>query len=524
MRALISRRSPGLLARSAPMFVFAVALLGAPAPAAQLEFPAGLEWLNTEDPLTMRGLRGKIVLVDFWTYCCINCIHVIPDLKRLEKEFPNELVVIGVHSGKFKAEGKTDNIRQAILRYRIEHPVVNDAEYKIWNGWGVRSWPTLALFEPTGKLHYAKAGEGAYETFEPKIKALIRKYRDVLDRKPRHFRLERHKGGEKGLAFPGKVLADAARDRLFVADSGHNRIIVATLDGTVLDVAGSGKEGLKDGTFKKAHFRQPQGMTFDGKTLYVADTENHAIRALDLAARTVKTVAGNGEQYRRGSPAKGGVIRLASPWDLLLHKKRIYIAMAGPHQIWIMDPATGRVGPYAGSGREDILDGPLREARLAQPSGLTTDGTFLYFADSETSAIRVCDFKLAGKVETIVGKGLFKFGDKDGYGDEVRLQHPLGVVAVGKKIYVADTYNNKIKRLGPWSRQCETVFGSGEPGANDGEGKKAAFDEPGGISHANGKLYIADTNNNAVRVADIASGQVSTLKLKGLEKFKPAKP
>jgi thiol-disulfide isomerase/thioredoxin/sugar lactone lactonase YvrE len=488
------------------------------------DFPEGMQWLNTEKPISLRDLRGKIVLLDFWTYCCINCIHVIPDLKKLEKKYANELVVIGVHSAKFNGERDIDNIRQAVLRYEIEHPVVNDWQMEIWQQYGVRAWPTLMLIDPAGKVIGYVSGEGIYEPFDKLISKVIEKFdaRGQIDRRPFKLKLERTRAPASMLAFPGKVLADEKSRQLFIADSNHNRVVVLSLDGyEVKEVIGTGEIGMADGSFESATFNHPQGMALDGRTLYVADTENHAIRAVDLDRRAVVTIAGTGKQASRIDQlgGQGKQTELNSPWDLVLHNGMLYIAMAGPHQLWKMNPKTGGVVPYAGSGRENIIDGPLDQAALAQPSGITTDGTKLYFADSEVSAIRSADLDPSGNVETIVGEGLFEFGDKDGKANEVRLQHPLGVVYHEGALYVADTYNNKIKRITAKDKSSQTFLGTGEEGISDGE--RATFDEPAGVSVAFGKLYIADTNNHAIRVADLKTKRVETLQIKGLEKLRP---
>lgn len=490
------------------------------------EFPTGMEWLNTERPLSIRQLRGKVVLLDFWTYCCINCIHIIPDLKKLERKYPNELVVIGVHSAKFTAEKGTENIRQAILRYEIEHPVVNDHEMQIFQEYTAKSWPTLFLIDPVGKVVAYMSGEGVYEQMDGIISKVIETFdaKKLIDRRPLNLKLERQRTPASLLAFPGKVLADEQSKQLFIADSNHNRIVVLSLDdSSVKEVIGSGEVGLTDGGFESASFNHPQGMSLDGSTLYVADTENHAIRAVDLAKKTVTTIAGTGEQLKRRITFGGQAreIPLNSPWDLIMQNGILYIAMAGPHQLWQMNPKTGGITPYAGSGREARIDGPLAEAALAQPSGITTDGKKLYFADSEVSAIRSADLDPHGRVETIVGLDLFEFGDRDGKGATVRLQHPLGVVYNGGWLYVADTYNNKIKRISPKDRTSETFIGTGESGMRDGE--RATLDEPGGVSVAFGKLYVADTNNHLIRVADLKTRRLETLQIKGLEKLRPRK-
>ncbi len=481
------------------------------------EITGGRGWLNTDKPLSLAALKGKVVLLDFWTYGCINCIHIIPDLKKLEAKYANQLVVIGVHSAKFENEKQSENIRRIILRYEIEHPVYNDADFKVWRSYGVRAWPTQVLIDPAGYVIGAVSGEGNYDVFDEAIDKTIAEFRKrgELNEEPLKLALERAKVGDLPLAFPGKILADASSDRLFVADSNHNRIVVTKLDGNLLETIGSGERGATEGTFAQATFYRPQGMALDGDNLYVADTENHLIRRIDLKARTVQTVAGTGKQstaYFKQGAAR--TIALNSPWDLQLVGQTLYIAMAGPHQIWQLDLEKQEVSTFAGSGREARKDGALLEAGFAQPSGLATDGKKLYVADSESNIIRSIDLA-DGKVETLVGGDLFEFGDVDGSGDDVRLQHPLGVFALGDKVLVADTYNHKIKELDPRARTVKTLLGTGKPG--QAGGKSQSFYEPGGLSVANGKLYIADTNNHAIRVVDLKTKQTSTLPTKGLQ-------
>jgi thiol-disulfide isomerase/thioredoxin len=506
------------------------------------EFPADLEWLNTEKPLSLRELRGKIVLLDFWTYCCINCMHIIPDLKKLEAKYANQLVVIGVHSAKFTTEKGTDNIRQAILRYELEHPVVNDHDFDVWQQFGARSWPTLMLINPKGKIVGSHSGEGIYELFDQIIGEMSAYFRaqGVLDEKPVNFKLEKFSAPPSLLSFPGKVLADEKGDRLFISDSNHNRILITTLDGMVQEVIGDGAIGARDGQFSEAEFNHPQGMALDGDALYICDTENHLIRKADLKAKTVETLVGTGQQATRFNVEGVGTgVALNSPWDAVMHNGMLYLAMAGPHQLWVVDPKTREAKRYAGSGRENHTDGPLLQAALAQPSGITTDGKNLYFADSEVSSIRSASLSPNGAVGTIVGKGLFDFGDVDGVGDAVRLQHPLGIVYLRNKLYLADTYNSKIKVIelvkhevdtslfpdalkstraqSTSGYECKTFAGGRERGTRDGDRKQAQFNEPGGITATTKALFVADTNNHLIRKIDLESNKVSTLELKGLE-------
>jgi hypothetical protein len=440
------------------------------------------------------------------------------------------VVVIGVHTAKFDNEKNTESIRKAILRYEITHPVVNDANQRIWRTYGSQSWPTLCLIDPEGYAVWADSGEGHYETLDRKISELIEAHKEkkTLNQKPLKFQLARlQENGNSPLFFPGKVLADAASNRLFIADSTHHRIVITDVNGKRIAIAGVGTPGKQDGAFDKASFNDPQGMAIKGDLLYVADRKNHLLRALDLKAKTVKTVAGTGDhgqdRMRGGQALKTG---LNSPWDLLLHKDRLFIAMAGHHQIWVMDLAKDTIVPYAGNGREDIRDGALASeswktyVSFAQPSGLTTDGKTLWVADSEVSAVRAVPLDGEGEVKTVVGEGLFKFGDEDGEGDKVRLQHALGLAYHDGKLYVADTYNSKIKLLDPVKQTCVTYLG-GEP---EGWLATPLFSEPGGISCAGDKLYVADTNAHRIRVVDLKTKTVSTLKLQGVEAPKPVNP
>jgi thiol-disulfide isomerase/thioredoxin len=486
------------------------------------ELNGGTGWLNTDKPIYISNLKGKVVLLDFWTYCCINCMHVIPDLKKLEAKYPNELVVIGVHSAKFTNEKDSDNIRQAILRYGIKHTVVNDSEFRIWRSYGVRSWPTLVVINPDGYVSGAVSGEGNYELLDKVISTIIEEYdKDgKIDRTPIRLALEKNKVAESLLSFPGKVITNGLtgkNGRLFISDSNNNRIVVTDLDGNVTEVIGSGDEGNQDDLFDKASFNKPQGMSLVGDQLYIADTENHLIRLADLKDKTVKTIAGTSQQAM-GFDNGGKALEtpLSSPWDLVAIGNKIYIAMAGPHQIWVMDLKNSYVKPYAGSGREGRLDGKLMESWLAQPSGITTDGKRLYVADSEISSIRAVDLDDNGEVDTIVGLDLFEYGDVDGKGKEVRLQHPLGVLYQDGKLYVADTYNHKIKIIDPEEKTSKTFLGTGNSGNTDGS--SPSFYEPSGLAIAGDKLYIADTNNNVIRIADLSTKIVTTLVIKGLDK------
>ncbi len=480
------------------------------------EFAEGIDWLNTDKPLKLSGLRGKMVLLDFWTYGCINCIHIIPDLKKLEEIYGNELVVIGVHSAKFTNEAETENIRRVIVRYEIEHPVANDANFKIWDSHAVRAYPTQVLIDPDGYIVGKFVGEGNFTEIKTAIEETREEFskRGRIDRSPLKFALEKAKTGDLPLSFPGKVLADPVGSRLFIADSGHNRIIETDFEGNLHAIIGKGDAGLRDGSFEDSAFRSPQGMAIKGDNLFVADTENHSIRKVDLRNKTVATIAGTGTlEGFNGFGGKPRSTALRSPWDLEIDGEELYIAMAGSHQIWRMDIEATQIAPFAGTRWEARTDGDIKAAAFAQPSGLVSDGRRLFIADSESNIIREIDL-LRGEVITLVGGDLFVFGDEDGIANNVRLQHPLGIDLYEGKILVADTYNHKIKLLDAGERSVKTLLGNGTKGQQDGQ--VPTFYEPGGISVFNNSLYIADTNNHAIRLANLENGNVQTLEIKGL--------
>jgi DNA-binding beta-propeller fold protein YncE len=429
----------------------------------------------------------------------------LPVVHRLEEKYSSDLVVIGVHAGKFIAERETANVRTATQRLGVTHPVVNDRQFRTWRAYNVQAWPTVVLVSPDGQYIGQHAGEFTFESFDQIIGTAVQAYKSegLMSAGPLTFPVDPVTASDSPLRFPGKVIADAGGNRLFIADTANNRVVVAKLseDGTSATfdkIIGSGAEGFKDGSFADAALNHPEGLALQENTLFIADNENHSIRAADLAECTLKTIAGTGEQGNSRAGGVGTEAALSSPWDLLESDNYLYIAMAGTHQIWRMVLSTGKVEPFAGSGRENIDDGPNPRATLAQPSGLTTDEQRLFFADSESSAVRAADFSPDGYTQTLLGSGLFEFGDRDGKGMEVRLQHCLGVAYHEGAIYIADTYNNKIKRLDLATKECRTVLGSGD---------STDLYEPGGLSvwdHPDKpRLYVADTNNHRILCVSI---------------------
>jgi thiol-disulfide isomerase/thioredoxin/sugar lactone lactonase YvrE len=483
------------------------------------DFAGATAWLNVERPVARNDLDGHVVVVDFWTSACINCLHTLPILTDLERRHGNDgLVVVGVHSPKFDAESEQERLRSAIAENSVGHPVAVDGAMKIWTQWGARAWPTIVVLDTKGRVVWRASGEPKRDELASYVRAaLVEGARDGTLKKTAiaGFKLETSDTGP--LAFPGKVVALDGGD-LAVSDTGHHRIVVLDKTFAVKDVIGTGLAGATDGGFAEASFRKPQGLAQLGDALYVADTENHVIRAIDRTKKLVRTVAGTGEIANAVLRGKRGAreTALRSPWDVLAVGGVLYVALAGSHQIAVLDPKDGTIALIAGNGVEARKDGQFEDASFAQPSGLTTDGTSLWVADSETSSVRAISIATRS-VTTVVGKDLFVFGDTDGAAEKVRLKHPLGVVhaAVGPKgprpaLWVVDTYNSKIKRVEPATGSTRTVAGTPD--------HRELF-EPSGATALGSDLIITDTKHHRlVRLTLSAEGdgKIEPIAVKGL--------
>ncbi|KAK3873469.1 hypothetical protein Pcinc_021523 [Petrolisthes cinctipes] len=503
-----------------------------------IDFESGLEWFNVGRPLSLeKDLEGRVSVLDFFTYCCINCLHILPDLEALEEVHPpttGDVLVVGVHSAKFENERVSANIQEAIKRYHIHHPVVNDAQAVLWTKLGIACWPTLLILGPSGSPLFVLVGEGHRERLLLYVNTAVQYFskQSLLIRFPVPLSPSTHLEATGSiLMFPGKVAVYPSG--IIVSDSGHNRIILADTEGIVKVVIGSGRRGFSDGCFTSTSFNNPQGVTFlHPNTIFVADTDNHAIRQVDLLLETVTTIAGTGQQ---GTDLEGGNLgasqAISSPWDVCLGRSvdqtedqvenLLLVAMAGSHQIWGIFLSDGQwlkgssykqgtVVRLAGSGSEENRNTtyPLK-AGFAQPSGVTLSSWSgepeLYIADAESSSVRKFNLK-NGAVKSVVGGArdpldLFAYGDTDGSGVEARLQHPLAVACVDQAIYVADSYNHKIKVIHPSGKKytISTVVGSNSLDTD------MKLNEPGGVcvSLDGSCLYIADTNNHTIKILSL---------------------
>lgn len=514
------------------------------------EFPEGLEWLNTEAPISVyKDLCGKVVVLDFFTYCCINCIHLLPDLHALEHTYSDKdgLLIVGVHSAKFPNEKVLDNIKSAVLRYNISHPVVNDADASLWQELEVSCWPTLVILGPRGNMLFSLIGEGHKDKLFLYTSITLKYYKDRGQIRDHKIGIKLYKDSlpSSPLLFPGKVTVDQVTNRLVIADTGHHRILVIWKNGQIQYSIGGPNPGRKDGMFSEATFNSPQGVAIMNNIIYVADTENHLIRKIDLQAEKVSTVAGIGIQGTdKEGGAEGEQQPISSPWDVTFGTSGsevqrddiLWIAMAGTHQIWALlldscklpkknELKKGTCLRFAGSGNEENRNNAYpHKAGFAQPSGLSLASeepwNCLFVADSESSTVRTISLK-DGAVKHLVGgerdpTNLFAFGDADGVGINAKLQHPLGVAWDNKRnlLYVADSYNHKIKIVDPKTKSCTTLAGTGNTDNVTGSSfTESTFNEPGGLCIGeNGQLlYVADTNNHQIKVMDLETKTISVL-------------
>ncbi|QNN54253.1 NHL domain-containing thioredoxin family protein [Nocardioides mesophilus] len=434
----------------------------------------GRGWLNTAAPLTLEELRGRFTLLDFWTFCCVNCLHVLDEMRELEERYAGELVVVGVHSPKFVHEADPDALRAAVERYDVHHPVLDDPELETWQAYTARAWPTLVLIDPEGYVVAQYAGEGHAHAIDALLVELRAEHLAKGTLQPGDSPYVAPPVVEGDLRFPAKAVR-LPGGTILVADAGHHSLVELAADGeSVVRRIGSGDKGSADGAAAHASFNEPNGLCLlpdeveaaAGYDVVVADTVNHLLRGVCLDTGEVRTLAGTGHQWMQGD-GPGNEGSLSSPWDVVWWQDRVWVSMAGIHQLWSFDPLTGGVAVAAGTTHEGLVDGPAAQAWFAQTSGLAVDaagspGGRLWIADSETSSLR---FVEDGEVHTAVGRGLFDFGFVDGPADQALLQHPLGVAVLPDgSVAVADTYNGAVRRWDPAAGTLSTLArGLAEP-------------------------------------------------------------
>jgi len=465
------------------------------------EVPDQLYWFNVDSPVRLSEQKGRVILLNFNTYCSLHCQHVVADLNYLVDKYPNKLVIIGIHGPRFPAERNAEHVRNAISRNHIRHPVIHDPDYRLWKRFGVHSGPTLGVIDTRGDIMGSVSGEGNRDKLERIVSSLFARASQEAAELRAPYVLTQPSESDRPLLFPDKILA--TENRVYIADSGHNRVLATSPQGHILHQYGDGNPGFIDGNGFSAAFYAPQGMVIADEFLYVADTGNHAIRRINIRSEDVVTMAGTGTMGPRptsdyfGNPLE---VDLNTPTGLAHKASVLYIAMSGLHQIWSLTLATNTLEVFAGCGDEGLVDGASWNACFAQPSALSIIGHTLYVVDAGSSAIRAIDLKTR-HVTTLIGRGMFDFGDTDGIGTAASFQYPLDITADKslRSLWVADTYNNRIRKISIQDKLVSSFRG------------QHALNEPGGLAFSGNTLYIANTNRHEIVRVNLRSGTTESL-------------
>lgn len=463
------------------------------------ELSSALEWVNTDEAPSLASLRGRVVLLNFWTFDSVSCLNVLPDIRFLENKYHDGLSVVGIHTPKYPYQRSGAPVLKAVNRNHIRHPVANDPGYATWQAYGVQAWPTLALIDAQGQLAALLPGEGRRDEADAMIGHLLdeaaKQDLRVYESQVSSVRPE----PRQPLRFPTRLLVTDSS--LWVADTGHNRILECNHDGRIVRQFGSGNPGFWDGTNLDAGFSAPHGIAIARDSIFVADTGNHALRRVRLLDGEVKTVAGTGAlghdiPHEYVEPTK---IAMSAPTDVTVVGDIIYMAVSGQNQIWQYNLNTNKLVALAGSGKLAFEDGSGVAASFAQPVSLSAIGQQLIVVDAAASAIRALRL-LDNRVSTLIGKGLYEFGDAPGKPDAARMQNPLAACVDARGlVFIADSYNGKIKALNLRTTELRTL------------NLPYTLQEPAGIALGGNALWVANTNAHEVVRVDLGSGQIKRL-------------
>ena len=464
-------------------------------------FPDFLEWFNTEQPVNLDEQQGRVVLLDFTTYCSLQCIATLDDLEYLENKYHDNILIIGIHSPRFPGERTAGHVRKVIARYEINHPIINDHDQRLRKLYGIKQQQTLVVIDTNGNITGATSGRNKRHKLDKAVGILLNKTSKPATTPCAVNSTPKNREPSRVLAFPGKILV--MDKRIFIADSGHNRVLVTTTRGHVLHQFGSASPGFIDGKGTTAAFDNPQGMLLSDGCLYVADSGNHAIRRINLHSEEVVTIAGTGKP---GDPPQSSYfknpreVNINTPSGLALKDNIIYIAMSGTHQVWALSLVTNSMEVIAGSGNKSLADGVAHLASFAQPSALSIMGNTLYVADAEASAIRAIDLATRNVI-TLAGSGPHGYGYHDGFVPVARFQFPLDLNADQHSgaLWIADTYNNKIRKI-----ELSNNLVSSVP-------VDSPLNQPGGLAFSGNSLYIANTNLHEIIRINLQNGSAETL-------------
>ena len=460
------------------------------------EFPPGLEWLNTTGPLRMSQLLGRVSALAFVNAGSAWCTQTLVDLGHLRNRYPDRLNVVAINVPRFDHEREPRRAGKRLGRHRFQFPIAHDADWTLWQHCGIEAWPTVVLVDVEGRMRERFVGDGQLREIDAAVSRLLG---EATPRSLNAERIEMRRGGEPmlPLRFPSGLALSG--NYLYVADSGHHRVLECDLSGRVLRQFGSGGSGFIDGPMELAAFNRPQGLCIERDTLYIADTGNHAVRRVQLRGGDISTVVGAG---RSGTPKEGLVadprmVALDQPRAVSLSAGNLYIATAGDNRVWRFDLGTPGIALVAGSGRLAVVDGKAETVSFAEPTSLASVQQAIYICDAAGSAIRLANAR-TGQVSTVLGQDAWTHGNTDGARADARMQQPQAIALdpAAPVLWIADSGNDRLRSLRLGGGELTTVE------------LPQRLHAPGGLVVADGVVWIADTDAHAVLRYDTRDGSL----------------
>lgn len=463
--------------------------------ATALELPKTLQWLNTPAS-SLHEQRGRVVALAFVNAASAWSWQRLRDLAQLHTRYPGRLQPIAIHVPRFDCERDPQQVLKQLRRQGVSFPIVHDPDWHAWQRFGVDAWPTVLLIDANGQVRERVTGLDSMAELERPLAALCDALPMPTDEDSRAL-VETSPEPRLPLRFPVGLVATP--DRLYVADSGHHRVLECNHGGRVLRQFGMGTADFVDGDLEQAAFRRPQGLSLVRDVLYVADAGNHALRRIMLRSGRVDTVCGNG---RAGEPVEGVVanardVALNQPQSVFATDSEVHLALAGDNRIWTYGLGRGELSCRAGSGQLEVRDGSGSMAAFAQPVALAAVQQMLYVCDALGSAVRSLQLR-NNVVQTLVGQGPWDFGDADGRRENARLQNPQAIALSPDSplLWIADTGNGTLRTLRLGGGEVATV-----PLSRRLQGVS-------GLSIAAGAVWIAETDAHAVLRYDLAGGEL----------------
>ncbi len=460
------------------------------------DLPDSLQWLNAATPVQATAQLGRMTLLAFFNAGSTWSLQRLHDLQALCARHPLRVRALGIHVPRFDHERDPRRVVKQLNRHGIGLPVALDAEWAAWQHYGVSMLPSVVLVDGHGRVQATFAGDAD----AAELDALVAAFPDGpgLDSDDDAAPLVR-RNREPNLPLRFPVGLAVTPQYLYVADSGHHRILECNHAGRILRQFGTGDADFVDGPLGQAGFRRPHGLCLMRGTLYVADTGNHAVRRIDLRSGEVSTLCGNG---RVGVPQPGLVadpraVALDGPHALAAVQDQLFIALAGDNRIWSYDLGRGHLACLAGSGELALQDGQGPAAAFAQPIALAAVQQTLYVCDAAGSAIRSLQLR-DHTVQTLVGQGAWTFGAADGARATAQLQDPQAIALDpdAPLLWIADTGNDRLRSL---------RLGGGEVTSYT---LSQRLHGPAGLAVAAGAVWIADTDAHAVLRLDPETGAI----------------